>query len=380
MKRFLLPFLLALPLAAQSPTVSVSGRVVRVDRGDTLIAAGAEVTLHHVSVSAAGQAIDSVRADRNGQYRFLLSPDSGIYLVSARWSGIEYFAPPIPAETMDQPVEVLIAVVDGTTEVTVTLIARQIIVTAPTPDGTREVVDAFTFGVDGTQARVPTKKGTATWRILLPAGALDPRVGDSDFAEDAFERMGDTLALMAGIPPGRHVLLIGYRIPKGLSSFSLPALDRADTLTVMAEEGGLKPVGFVRIRKDTIEGRTFSEWSGEAGAADVILQLPWDGAMPSWFVGTLAALMGLGMTLAVAATLRRNPRHLGTPAADPVSTRAVSSGTTVILDRIAALDQQLNTVDPATAEWNEFLRERTRLKQELQQLLQQGRGAPPSDR
>lgn len=87
----MLPLLMAFLLLQPGP--GAAGRVVRRAGTDTVPAPGAMVLLHRVGPVEQG-AIDSVAADAAGRFAFQFVRDTGAaYLVSARWAGIEYFAP-----------------------------------------------------------------------------------------------------------------------------------------------------------------------------------------------------------------------------------------------------------------------------------------------
>src|SRR3954467_9123507 len=73
----------------------VAGRVLLPRDADTVPVPGARVVLHRVGRDAQGP-LDSVTADASGRFRFRFRADTGaLYLLSARWGDVEYFAPPV---------------------------------------------------------------------------------------------------------------------------------------------------------------------------------------------------------------------------------------------------------------------------------------------
>ncbi|MEO6444932.1 MAG: hypothetical protein ABIZ91_16920, partial [Gemmatimonadaceae bacterium] len=83
---------------AQDGSLSLSGRVVRLTIDGERAVAGERVVLHRVSAREAGP-VDSVLTDARGHYAFrVATPDTlAMFLASARYAGIAYFAPPAQA-------------------------------------------------------------------------------------------------------------------------------------------------------------------------------------------------------------------------------------------------------------------------------------------
>ncbi|MEO8226252.1 MAG: hypothetical protein ABI637_02425, partial [Gemmatimonadota bacterium] len=86
--------MLATPGRAQV-RVRAEGRVVRLVGNDTLVAPGTRVVLHRVGREEQGP-VDSTLADARGRFAFRFLVDtSAVYLLSARYAGIAYFATPV---------------------------------------------------------------------------------------------------------------------------------------------------------------------------------------------------------------------------------------------------------------------------------------------
>ena len=211
-----------LTLMAPPTEVTLTGRVVRVVGRDTVGVVGARVVLHRVVTARQGP-IDSVLSGAAGSFRFRFRPDSGaIYLTSARWAGIEYFASPIMATAGTRPGPVLLIVADTSSGGTVVLAARHLVVSAPAADGTRAVLEVLVVENPGPYTRVPLDSAAATWMVVLPSRAARVELADTDFAADAVEIRGDTLRLAAALPPGARQLTVQYQVPAGIRRWVIP--------------------------------------------------------------------------------------------------------------------------------------------------------------
>ena len=279
--------------------VLVTGRVVRVVDGDTLAVGGASVVLHGVGPERQGP-LDSLPSSATGAFRFRVTPDSGtILLVSARWAGIEYFAPPLSGSS-----DVTVVVVDTASTQAVELAARHLIIAGPAPDGARDVVDLFILANRGDRTRVAPDSLTATWRMPLPPHIANVTVGDADFSPEAFDVHGDTRLLHAAIPPGERQFFLSYQLAPGARTLDVPLGPRPDTMSILTEErdlritGGPQPVG-----EEEVAGRVFqrSTGGGERLAARVVVTLAGRTAAPGW---TLYLLLG-GLLVGLALATRR---------------------------------------------------------------------------
>ncbi|HET9066698.1 MAG TPA: hypothetical protein VFN22_12830 [Gemmatimonadales bacterium] len=284
--------LLLLVLAHPPTPVSVRGRVVRVVGSDTLPAAGARVVLHAVTPDSQGP-VDSVMADGTGRFDLRSEVDSGaIVLVSARWQGVEYFAPPV---AVGEPVTLV--VVDTASTQVVTVAARHVIVGGPAADGARDVVDLVVLRNPGPATRVGGgDKLTPTWTLRLPPHVANLTVGDADFSPEAFDVHGDTLTLHAPIPPGERQFFLMYQLAPGARQFEIPLLPRPDTLSLLTEERGLAVTGgMTTVGQETVSGRSFERRvSGSAElAAAVTVALPGGHKAPDWVLPTLIVSLAL---------------------------------------------------------------------------------------
>lgn len=289
-----------LQLQAAGP-VRVEGQVVRVGAADTVAAAGAKVTLHRVGSASQG-AIDSAVTGVDGRFRFQARADSGdVLLASARWQGVEYFAAPlVPGEAA------VVQVADTASTTPILVAARHVVIGGPAADGSRDVVDLIVVRNAGVLTRVAEDTAHGSWQMLVPPLIANLRIGDSDFAEDAFDLHGDTLQLFAPIPPGDRQFFLQYQLAPGARTLELPLDAATDTITVLGEEASLRVTpGFAAQGTEELGGRSFTRWAASgAGLAAVRVAFPGRGELPGWvlpaMIVAVASALGWAWWRAVA--------------------------------------------------------------------------------
>lgn len=350
----MLAMLLALLLSQPGP--GAAGRVVRRVGTDTLPAGGAMVLLHRVGPVEQG-AIDSMTSDAAGRFAFRFVADTGAaYLVSARWAGIEYFAPPLGT---GDDTTIVVMVADTSAAAPVATSARHVVVSGPASDGARTVVDLVILSNPGTLARVRAGDEMPSWSMRLPPNAVNVRVAESDFSPTAFDQHGDTLLLFAPIPPGEREIFLEYQLAPGSRSMSIPMDSAAGAFTLMSEEA--LTVGMLERRADTtVNARSFHRWtapSGAVGALDIRFPAVW---APGWLAGALAATLAACLLVVTWLTTRRR-------AGVPPGGHRVDT----LVDTLAHLDasQAGGAAQPGDPAWEDYLRERSRLKAALKALL-----------
>jgi len=267
---------------------------------DTVAVAGAEVTLHRVTVKTPGP-IDSLRSDAAGRFRFRITPDSGVvYLVSARWEGIEYFATPFVVHA-DSPLPTLLAVVfDTSSTVPIQLVARHLIVSPPFADGTRDIVDLFVINNRGPATRVAPAADSVTWRAHLPPFAINVRAGNSEFSPDAFRFVDGESRLLAAIPPGQRDIEIDYQVPPNSPRFEVPVDVSADISNIISADRSIRVSGDFTRSDTVIDKQPYARWQGTLTAGHTVaLEF---GATPRSGT-TLLVLLALMSGLLVAVTV-----------------------------------------------------------------------------
>ncbi|MFL5493402.1 MAG: hypothetical protein ACJ8DC_03355, partial [Gemmatimonadales bacterium] len=286
---------------------------------------------------------------------------SAVYLLSARYGGIEYFSSPVHTNPARPDTAIALLVYDTSSTAPISLEARHIVVPRPGEDGSRAVLDLIVLLNQGLRARVAADSLHASWSAPLPAASTGLEIGESDVSPDAVRRQNDSVLVTAPIAPGQKQLSLEYVIPKGHSTVEFPIGMGGGRLNVLVEENGTKVSGGTLALADSevIEGRAFHRWTGEVPpGGSVRLTMS---ALPRTPVAVLTGLVAaLGLVLALAAwrILRRGP---------PVLAPAPVPDTDPVLDAIAALDARYagKESEIPAEEWQQYQAERARLKAEL---------------
>ena len=264
--------LVAMPQVEANP--ELQGRVTR--SGE--IFPGAEVVLHRVSISVAGE-IDTVRADPQGLFRFELpsvpreDQEGDIYFAAVRHEGILYFGRAVSQAIQLDSVytiatyDTLTAPVDGAP---VPVAVRYVI--AEQGPGGWQITDLFELSNDGDRTLVAAPDGGVTWRHPLPPGSRDAAVGGGDVSPDAATVLDGVLELTGPIPPGQRQFILRYDVD-ALDGLDIPL--SAGTMTVeflvrepapLLDIEGLPGVETVEMQP----GVTFRRYAGDAPASGVV--------------------------------------------------------------------------------------------------------------
>lgn len=361
----------AVPVVAQQPTRAV-GRLIRIDAaGDTLPVPGLQVKLHRVGADAQG-VIDSALSGADGGFSVAFAADTtALFLLSARYAGLEYFSNPLATDPSRPDTTVVIAVADTSAVQRVVVASRQLVITSPESDGTRSVLDLISLANPGPATRVGRDTLTPSWAMPLPAGIIQFRAGPDDAGFDAVERQGDALVVHSPIPPGPKEILVQYAIPAGVSEFTLPLADSAGRVEILLEESGagVRGDGIALAETREVEGRTFHRWSGTPAPGVISVALPDTRRAARWTLIGLVGAVALGLGLAGWLALRwRASRH----AAPGVETASAES----LADAAATLDARYlgREAETPSDEWRAYQQERARLKAAIAAALAARKG------
>lgn len=291
----------------------MGGRVVLVGAADSLpVAAG--VVLHRVSRAAQGP-VDSLRAGADGRFAFRVPLDStAVYLVSAQWAGVAYFARPVPAAEARRGADVLLAVADSSAAQPVRVTERHLVIGAPEEGSTRQVIEVIRLRNPGPASRVAPDTLSPSLVLPLPAGAVELVTAEGDFSGRAVELRDGRLEIVAPIPPGDAQLLVTYHLDaerQAALAFDAPV----DSVEVLLEEAGAS-ADAPWLRRSPPEapppgaGAALTGWTGRAEAgATLVLRFPrGPGRVPRWLLPVMVGLLGLGLALATARALARRQR------------------------------------------------------------------------
>lgn len=347
--------------ALSAQTILAAGAVLK---GDSTPVPGSRVVLHQVGQRLQGP-LDSTRTDRRGRFRFSFRPDtSALYLVSVRYSGIEYFSPPMHTNPGRPDTAIRVIVYDTSSTAPVSLEARHLVVTQPGEDGSRNVLDLIVLLNSGQRTRVAPDSMGASWSGLLPRGTIGLELGESDVSPEAVTRRGDSVIVAAPLAPGEKQVTLQYAVPAGQQFLDLRFAEPVSSLNVLAEEKDLVVSGGTLTLADSqvLQGRSFLRWTGAVPAGAILrVALPARPRVPTWLLPSLVAALALALGAAAWYFLARRSRRPAIPAAP-------------LLDTIAALDARYLGREQETSPeaWLSYQSERRRLKAELESALASG--------
>ena len=244
---------------------------------------------------------------------------------------------------------------DTSSTAPVSLSARHVIVSRPDPTGARAILDLLTLRNTSSATRVAPDTLTPTWRVVLPAGALEPAVEEGDVSGAAVTFRGDTVLLFAPVAPGRKSLMLSYRLPVAETRprWSAPV----DSFDLLVEEvdATVHGAGLVPAPPVTLMERELRRWSaipptGPEGEVRFAIA----GTDVRGWLWALVGLVAVALIGGSAVLLRRHPRRPSAPAAPPDD----------LIGMLARLDARYvgRQSEVSPEEWHGYQSERTRLK------------------
>jgi hypothetical protein len=361
---------------APPSTATVQGMVTTPGPTAEVGVPGVYVTVHRVGPDAQGP-LDSVRTDASGRYALeyrRFGSDEALYFAATVYRGIAYFSAPLrPGLTRGD--DAAITVFETTTHpVAFTVQGHHIVVSAPGPDGARNVVEVYELSNDTTVTAVGRDSLTPVWSAPVPRAASHFAGGQGDVASSSLALRDGRVVLTAAFGPGVKQLSYSYSLPES----AFPLRFRNERLTVvqevLLEEPGAQARSTSLRAQDTVhtQGHTFKRFLAQGAPAGEELRID----VPTAAAGTrtrvlvgLAVLFVLAMGAALARALgRRNPR--ATIPAAVAASRAES-----LAAAIAALDARREAAD-ATVDATHYASERAALKAQLAEALAADGAAP----
>ena len=320
----------AAPLRAQQPgeptlpqgeipatpeTRTVAGRVVTPRGEQPAPVPGVMVTLHRVGRDTAGP-VDSMRTGGDGAYRFryrTFGAADAIYFVSASYSGIAYFSPPLRGPRVSGD-DAEITVFDTTSKsLGLTTRGRHLVVSTASVGGRKDagtertVIEVYELSNDSTRTIVSGQgKGEhATWTATLPEGARDFRVGQGDVSADAVSFTNGRVLVFAPIAPGLKQVAFTYTLPAKAFPLSIPVEQPAQIFEVLLEDprGSAEGPGMKRVDPVSVEGRAFNRFLASDVPANSVLRVTFPGTTSSQ-TRTLAVL-GIALVVGIAMLIGR---------------------------------------------------------------------------
>ncbi len=355
---------------AQGPS-SVSGRVATPGVNDAPVPVpGVMVTLHRVGTDSSG-AVDSVATDAAGRYAltYRRAPgDEAVYFASAVFRGIAYFSNPLQAARVSGEAGE-ITVFDTTSRaVEFHVQGHHLVVSAPRPDGARDIVEVWELSNDKSVTVVGKDSLSPVWSAPLPAGASNVAGGQGDVAPSAIVAQGDRVSLLAAFGPGVKQVSYAYTLPASAFPLVVPVTERTNVLEVLLEEptatvtgGGLQPMPTA-----TTAGRSFKRLLAQNVPPGESLRISVPATSASartrvlaWLAGTIVLVMIVALVIAL---MRRRVQDA------PVVVVAAPLPNESLIAAIAALDARRERGD-ATLDDATYTSERAALKSRLAQGL-----------
>lgn len=386
----LLPLLVAGVAAAQSPAPvppmpderAVSGRVLRPDvSGELRPVPDVWVVLHRVGSDTAAP-LDSVRSRADGVFRFRYrasgDPDA-LYFVSAFHAGIAYFGPPLRGRDVTGEDAEVVVYDTSSSAIPLHVRGRHLIVGAPRPDRTRDIVEVFEIANDSSVTRLTSEGGAPTWSTVIPGGVSEFQVGQGDFAPETIRLEGERVVVSAPFAPGLKQLSFAYRLPQSSFPASYPLSGGTTVLEVLLEEPAAtaSAPGLEAVEPVNVEGRAFRRYLAQNVPAGGVVRvtvplLATSGQRTRWII-FVAAGIALAMVAALLIALVRRR-----PAAAVITRQATAPDPTETLARtIALLDEEFERIaEPDAARRQRYEEERAALKTRLARALAAGEGRP----
>ena len=361
--------------ASTAGASTVDGRVMR-PRLHALAPVGdVWVTIHRVASDTAGP-LDSMRVGSDGRFHFRYSraekPDA-VYFVSAMYDGIAYFSRPLASSHVTGD-DAAIVVFDTTSiHFPLAIKGRHLVISTPSVDGSREVVEAYEIANESDQTLVAPDDEHPTWTAPLPAGVKDIQPGESDVSAAAMTASNGRVRVTAPFAPGLKQLSFSYHIPQSSFPLHVPLEQGVSVLELLLEEpkaqgrgANLKPVA-----PATIERRVFQRYLGSDAptGSSIEIEVPVIQAAASvrvyWEIaGALAVLMFAGLAAWYTRAHARGAgaeRGVHVPRADATETLA---------RQIATLDAEFESAtSPDDAVRTAYEARRRELKQALASAL-----------
>jgi hypothetical protein len=367
-------------LVQGNPPQQVDGRVEKPAGTSMVPVAHVRVTLHRVGPDTANP-IDSTRTDAAGRFRFTYhrfgSPEA-IYFVSSTYDGIAYFSEPLKAAVVHGG-DADITVFDTTSSpVPMSVRGRHLIVSGPSADGTRDVVEVFELSNDSGVTYVSPGAGDRpTWSAPLPLGAQQFAGGQGDVSPDAMSARDGRALVNAPFAPGVKQLSYRYSIP----ATAFPLRIRLDRTTQVFEVLLAEPMarltgaGLKETNPVSLEGRTFRRFLAQDLPQGEVISVGVPGipaGRESLFFAVLVLGIGGAMLMALARAFSNNASILPSPSAGlPVG--AVGPGEKLAQEIVELDDTYAGRLDSLTPEERaRYARRRSSLKEELTAVLTAG--------
>lgn len=315
---------------------------------DPVPVSGVVVTLHRVGSDSSGS-VDSVRTGADGRYAIAYTrfgSEDAIYFATAMFRGIAYFSAPLSRARVSGDDGEIIVYDTTSAKVDFHVQGHHIVVSAPRPDGVRDVVEVWELSNDEPVTAVGRDSLTPVWSAPLPRGAVKLVGGEGDVSASSIADGGARANLIAAFGPGVKQLSYSYSLPPSAFPLAIPLEDLTGVLEVLLEEPLASVTGGTLAPTDaaTTGGRTFKRFLAQnAPPGDTVrIEVPATSATTRTRVlAIVAGVIALAMVAALVVALRR--RRGDTPVRATPGLREDES----LVAAIAALDARRDRGDPA---------------------------------
>ncbi|HET9010500.1 MAG TPA: hypothetical protein VFN38_01735, partial [Gemmatimonadaceae bacterium] len=298
-----------LPVPDAPPVAAVvAGRVVTPGRDREIGVPGVWVTVHRVGPDSAG-ALDSVRTDAGGRYTIRyrrFGSDEAVYFAAALHHGIAYFSAPLRGVRANVD-DAEITVFDTTSApVRLTVQGHHVVVSAPKPDGFRDIVEVYELSNDTTVTMVGRDSLAPVWSAPIPHDAERFVAGQGDASPATLQRRGDRVTLSAAFGPGVKQLSYSYALPPGAFPLELVVERQTGVLEVLLEEAGaqVRAPNLRSMGDATTQGRTFKRFLAQTAPEGERVRIDVPATTAATRTRVLAGL-AIVIALAMIATLAR---------------------------------------------------------------------------
>ena len=260
----------------------VEGRIIKPSLKDVVPVGNIWVTLHRVGSDQAAP-LDSMLAGPDGAYRFTYTRTGNrdaIYFVSAQYSGIAYFTPPLH-EAVERGEHGEIVVFDTTSRnVDIGIRGHHIVISSADANGMRSVTEVFELANDSSRTLVGSNgmKGTPSWTTVIPVEATSFRVGQGDVPAAAVIQTRGTVNVFSPLAPGLRQLSFTYMLPGSSFPLSIRMDRHTSVYEVLLEDPDAKLEATKLTEREpvSLERRQFRRFLGSEVPAggEIVIDLP----------------------------------------------------------------------------------------------------------
>jgi hypothetical protein len=360
--------LFTFPGALNAQQRVVEGRVTRPDSaGKPVPVRGQWVVLHRVG-SGGGAPVDSMRTNATGRYRIRYTgrPDDAeaLYFVSARFSGIAYFTPPLRDARVGGGDGDIVVYETSNDANGLQWQGRHLVVSAPRGNR-REIAEIFELENAGTRTIIAKDSTHPVWSLILPPRAESTAVAPGDISAASVTFRAGRAELYAPVSPGVRQVAITYLLPLDAFPISVPVERQVSVLEVLLEEPRAAVEGgkLAEVAPALIDGRQFRRFLAQDVPSNSVMRVSAP-PPPSNNKNALIAL-GLGtalvMIMAITIRLRRHPL--------PARRTPQASEVDRLIAELAMLDARIERQQATPAERAKHDVQRAELRAKIERAL-----------